>query len=137
MRYDGDFDLRLIRDDKWRPVMKNGRAQWAVLGEPRSVSDDGVEHYLERDSTTDLASMPRIGWTLLPPDGPWVVPAAFHDDGYRKRGEVARLNHPAPFTRKEIDLRFLEGMRAVGVVKWKREIIFRSVRLGGGAGWGS
>jgi hypothetical protein len=134
--YHGDLDLRLIRAPDGRALTEGGRSRWRVLGEPWA-DWNGVQHYLERDSETNMGSMPRLVWTLLPPDGAWTLPAAFHDDGYRKRGDVARLNHPEPFTREEVDKMFLAGMKAMGVSKLKRTVIFNAVRAGGKKGWGS
>lgn len=131
----GDLDLRLIRSADGKVPTKGGRSRWKVLGEPR-CDWNGVQVWLERGSETDLASIPRLAWSVLPPDGAWVLPAAFHDALYRLSGDVARLNHPDAFTRKEADRLLLEGMKAVGVSKLKRAAIYRAVRVGGSGSWG-
>lgn len=135
--FHGEIDLRLIQSNGKVPT-KGGRVRWRVRpgeGAPRCVWN-GAVIFLEADSESDLASMPRLAWSLLPPDGAWVLPAIYHDDAYRKGGEVARLNHPAPLTRKEADRMFLEGMKAVGVSKLKRAAIYQAVRRFGGGSWG-
>ncbi|EFR3310104.1 DUF1353 domain-containing protein [Salmonella enterica] len=70
---------------------------------------------------TDLASVPRIFWTLLPPDGKYAKAAIIHDWMYDN----------ALRTKKEADLIFLDGMTVLGVPKWKRIIMYYAVRLFG------
>ncbi|ENM4473285.1 DUF1353 domain-containing protein [Salmonella enterica] len=68
---------------------------------------------------TDLASVPRIFWTLLPPDGKYAKAAMIHDYMYDN----------ALRTKKEADLIFLDGMTVLDVPKWKRTIMYWAVRL--------
>ncbi|EAO1688573.1 DUF1353 domain-containing protein [Salmonella enterica] len=70
---------------------------------------------------TDLASVPRIFWTLLPPDGKYAKAAIIHDYLYDN----------ALRTKKEADLIFLDGMTVLGVPRWKRMIMYYAVRLFG------
>ncbi|ECD6764596.1 DUF1353 domain-containing protein [Salmonella enterica subsp. enterica serovar Newport] len=70
---------------------------------------------------TDLATIPRIFWTLLPPDGKYAKAAIIHDYLYDN----------ALRTKQEADLIFLDGMVVLGVPKWKRVIMYWSVRLFG------
>ncbi|EFO7853397.1 DUF1353 domain-containing protein [Salmonella enterica] len=70
---------------------------------------------------TDLATIPRIFWTLLPPDGKYAKAAIIHDYLYAN----------ALRTKQEADLIFLDGMVVLGVPKWKRVIMYWSVRLFG------
>ncbi|ECC9619356.1 DUF1353 domain-containing protein [Salmonella enterica subsp. diarizonae] len=72
---------------------------------------------------TDLASVPRIFWTLLPPDGKYAKTAIIHDYLYDN----------ALRTKKEADLIFLGGMTVPGVPKWKRIVMYLAVRW---FGWG-
>lgn len=132
--FHGDLDLRLIVTNGKVPT-KGGRVRWRLVGAPW-CDWNGVQVYLERDTVTDLASIPRLAWSLLPPDGAWTLPAAFHDACYRLRGDVARINHPAPLTRSEADRMFLDGMKSVGVSALKRAAIYGAVRAGGAGGWG-
>lgn len=131
----GELDLRLIQSSGKVPT-KGGRVRWRVRDEtePHCVWN-GATIYLERDSETDLASIPRVAWGLLPPDGAWLLPAVFHDALYRQTGNVARIGHPLAFTKAEADRLFLDGMRHVGVSRLKRSVIYRAVRLAGA--WGT
>ncbi|EHT5012411.1 DUF1353 domain-containing protein [Salmonella enterica] len=70
---------------------------------------------------TDLATIPRIFWTLLPPDGKYAKAAIIHDYLYDN----------ALRTKREADLIFLDGMTVLGVPRWKRMIMYYAVRLFG------
>lgn len=41
-----------------------------------------------------------------------------------------------PYTRAEADAVFAEAMQVVGVPAWRRTVMYRAVRMGGGNGWG-
>ncbi|EBQ9424332.1 phage tail protein [Salmonella enterica subsp. enterica serovar Potsdam] len=92
---------------------------------------DPFEFYLSDDNSdvisvpagfiTDLASVPRIFWTLLPPDGKYAKAAIIHDYLYDN----------ALRTKKEADRIFLDGMTVLGVPEWKRTIMYYAVRLFG------
>ncbi|EGW3281002.1 DUF1353 domain-containing protein [Salmonella enterica] len=70
---------------------------------------------------TDLATVPRIFWMLLPPDGKYAKAAIIHDYMYDN----------ALRTKKEADKIFLDGMTVLGVLKWKRTVMYWAVRLFG------
>ncbi|EAA7555622.1 DUF1353 domain-containing protein [Salmonella enterica] len=70
---------------------------------------------------TDLATIPRIFWSVMPPDGKYAKAAIIHDYLYDN----------ALRTKKEADLIFLDGMTVLGVPKWKRTIMYWAVRLFG------
>ncbi|MED62060.1 DUF1353 domain-containing protein [Salmonella enterica] len=70
---------------------------------------------------TDLVSVPRIFWTLLPPDGKYAKAAIIHDWMYDN----------ALRTKKEADKIFLDGMTVLGVPRWKRTIMYYAVKLFG------
>lgn len=75
--------------------------------------------------TTDFASVPRIFWTLIPPDGKYSQAAVLHDYLY-----VQKIT-----TRKKADKIFLEAMKVLKVPFWKRRVMYYAVRLGGGFCW--
>ncbi|EJG5924633.1 DUF1353 domain-containing protein [Salmonella enterica] len=70
---------------------------------------------------TDLATVPRIFWMLLPPDGKYAKAAIIHDYLYDN----------ALRSKKEADLIFLDGMTVLGVPKWKRMVMYLAVRVFG------
>ena len=72
---------------------------------------------------TDGASIPRLVWTLVGSrfSGLHVEPAVIHDFLY-----AIHL-----YSRKKADLIFLEALKSCGVSLWKRQIIYRAVRIAG------
>lgn len=80
---------------------------------------------------TDFASIPWGLWNLFPPLGLWARPAIIHDYLYDRGGRMPTK----VYRRKEADMVFKEAMEVVGVPAWRREIMFRAVRIGGMGGW--
>lgn len=76
---------------------------------------------------TDGASIPRGLWSVFSPTGPWFGAAVIHDFLYSP--------HNTRRTRKEADLLFKEAMFNAGLDWPRREMIFRAVRLFGGANY--
>ena len=74
---------------------------------------------------TDFASVPRIFWSLYPPMGKYAGATIIHDYLYITQER----------TRKETDLIFLEAMKVLNVPFFRRQIIYRAVRLGGWLPW--
>lgn len=74
---------------------------------------------------TDLASIPRIFWSILPPFGKYTAASVLHDFSYFKQA----------YTRRRCDEIFLEAMKVLNVAWWKRRLLFRSVRIFGGFCW--
>lgn len=72
---------------------------------------------------TDYASVPRGLWNLFPPNGRYAPAAVVHDFLYRRtlldRGVCDRI--------------LLEGMDVLGVSWMTRHLIYRAVRMFGGA----
>lgn len=74
---------------------------------------------------TDLASVPRIFWSIYPPFGRYLSPSILHDFLYWEQC----------FNRKRSDEIFLEGMKVLKVGKFDRNIIYNAVKLFGGIAW--
>lgn len=79
---------------------------------------------------TDFASVPRGLWNVFPPLGPWSRAAIIHDYLYSTGGLQGK------YTKKQADAIFREAMQVLGVVYWKRELMFVAVSVFGGRGWG-
>ncbi|MFN3752384.1 MAG: DUF1353 domain-containing protein [Thiobacillus sp.] len=79
---------------------------------------------------TDLASIPRPFWPVLPPQGRYAKAAILHDWLYSvgARGDEAG--------RRRADRIFLEAMRVLGVPAWQRYPIYAAVRAFGAAAYG-
>ncbi|EAO0848194.1 DUF1353 domain-containing protein [Salmonella enterica subsp. enterica serovar Minnesota] len=100
-----------------------GHFNWRVY-EPFAfyLSDDNSDVIsVPAGFVTDLASVPRIFWTLLPPDGKYAKAAIIHDYLYDN----------ALRTKREADKIFLDGMTVLGVPRWKRVIMYQAVKLFG------
>jgi len=87
---------------------------------------------IESGFDTDYASVPRIFWSIYPPDGDY-TPAAFVHDALYFYG-TAGVGRPV-ITRAQADAALLEGMVALGIPWLTRRVIYRAVRLGGWVAW--
>ncbi|SUF28882.1 Uncharacterized protein y4iH Flags: Precursor [Salmonella enterica] len=89
---------------------------------------ESFEFYLSDDNSdvisvpagfvTDLATVPCIFWSVMPPDGKYAKAAIIHDYLYDN----------ALRTKKEANLIFLDGMTVPGAPKWKRIEMYLAVR---------
>lgn len=141
-RFGGKLVLVLL-DNKFTPSIKAGRSLWGLQRDLTYRAGAGGDLItVPAGFVTDLASIPRWGWILLPPDGPWVKAAIVHDFLYatsgtaqwkRRRDGRARAD---PYTRAEADDVFKEALQNRGVDRLRRLILWAAVRLGGGRGWG-
>jgi hypothetical protein len=116
-----------------KAVTKNGRQLWQVtrdLTYELGSKGSGVCITVPAGFYTDLASIPRLMWTLFPPDGQWVKAAVIHDYLYLFKGLGI-------YSRAQADAIFLEAMEVLGVSWAQRSLIYRAVRIGGNGGWGS
>ncbi len=75
----------------------------------------------------DGASIPRLFWRVIGPPlaGPYAPAAAIHDLLYAS--EIVE--------RKVADCLFNSAMKELGVPAWKRFLMHKAVRLGGGNSW--
>ncbi len=74
---------------------------------------------------TDFASVPRLFWSIIPPDGRHTQAAVLHD----------YLYHKHIYSRKKSDKIFLEAMKVLRVSWWRRHVMYRAVRMFGGKAW--
>ena len=91
---------------------------------------------------TDLASIPRIFWSILPKDDrDYLESAIIHDEFYKKAGVVKVVevltgkSTQLKLTRKEADVLFREGAKVLGSPAWKSFSIYIAVRVGGSSAW--
>jgi hypothetical protein len=70
---------------------------------------------------TDLSSIPRILWVILPPDSLSLTAPIIHDLLYRHGGvlPIDQVNAYREITRDESDLLFLEIMKSEGISSWR------------------
>jgi hypothetical protein len=74
---------------------------------------------------TDFASIPRVFWSLLPPDGVYTYPAIIHDYLYWERS----------VDRSEADQVLRFAMEDFKVPTVTITTIYQAVRFGGGSAW--
>lgn len=74
---------------------------------------------------TDFASVPRVFWSLLRPDGEYTYPAIVHDFMYWTQDRP----------REEADEILRLGMQDFKIDQVTITAIFHAVRIGGGAAW--
>lgn len=93
----------------------------------RYLSDYGVVT-VPSGFVTDGASIPRVFWNIMGPQGQWFYAAIIHDFLYS-----VHSNTRFRATRLEADEIFLDAMKDLGVPWLKRHTIYRAVRLFGWA----
>jgi hypothetical protein len=74
---------------------------------------------------TDFASIPRIFWSMLRPDGDYTYPAIIHDHLYWAQDR----------SRQVADEIFRFAMEDFGIASTPAAAIFNAVRVGGGSAW--
>jgi hypothetical protein len=105
-------------------VLPNGTSV-RLIRSFRARLHDGSPVIVPRGFVTDFASVPRLFWRILPPWGTYSPAAVVHDYLYAT----------GRFPRKKADQAFLCLMKALGVPRWKRTVMYWGVRLGGSIAW--
>ena len=104
--------------------MMDGR-RWTLCRSLLYATNDGDIIKVPAGFVTDLASVPRIFWNILPPFGVYDRAAVLHDWLYR--------NHIG--ARSTCDWILLEAMAELGTPLWARWAIYLNVRLFGWVAW--
>ena len=97
---------------------------WRVYGE-LEFDNDGELITVPAGFITDFASVPRIFWTIFPPDGKYTAAAILHDFLYSIQDR----------SRKEVDRIFLIAMKSLKVPTWQRVTMYSAVRMLGWLSW--
>jgi hypothetical protein len=145
--YVNRFDRKLylvLLDDKTHGSVRGGRSLWALTKALTYTPSNGSDRITVPEGfVTDLASIPRPVWDLLPPDGPWTKAAVIHDFLYYTGGtgvwgakHIKTITRERPYSRAEADWILRDAMQDRGVDVVSRNIIYLAVRIGGGGGWG-
>lgn len=94
------------------------------------ISKSGLRITVNQGFETDLATIPRPIWVLLPPFGIYTDACVVHDWLCSRKGVVGfNGDEPVRITRRECDDILLEAMQDCGVPRWQRCLVYRSVRL--------
>lgn len=114
----GTFDVKPIDGKLWS--LQNENQQWGFIYIGIQITPpDGM--------VFDFASIPRMAWRVIgPPTGygkgaNYGASACIHDYLYMS----------GKLTRKECDKCFLSAMKALKVSPWRRQLMFRIVRMFG------
>ena len=88
------------------------------------ISRAGELYTVPAGYVSDLGSVPRFLWPILPPHE---FPSAYflHDRGYDLQDEP----------REKIDLLLYESLLLSHAPPWKAALIYKGVRIGGGGHW--
>ena len=95
----------------------------------------GIEVCVPAGFETDFASIPRIFRNIIPKLGRWNKAAVLHDWIYQNHIVKKTPQISFIFNRLQADIMFRDAMRDLGVVKWKRGLMYLAVRLGGQMAW--
>ncbi len=119
----------MIRDE-WVHLKKRvqplGGKDMMTLSDDLTAEWDGLEILVKAGYRTDGASIPRLAWRVV--GNPWeeyLAAAVVHDILY----ETEALE------REDADRCFLDLMEFCGVGKIRRAIMYRAVKVFGGATW--
>ncbi|MBI3149219.1 MAG: DUF1353 domain-containing protein [Betaproteobacteria bacterium] len=89
------------------------------------LDQDGPAVVVPAGFVTDLASIPRVFWSVLPTDGAYTFPAIVHDYLYWVQ----------KYPRETADIVFRYGMDDMKVSSAVAAMIYAAVRTGGGSAW--
>jgi hypothetical protein len=81
----------------------------------------------------DIASVPRVAWSIIAPFELSLAAPLAHDFLYERNGRLD--GREKPLTRKESDDAFLYLMRREGIPELRARIAHAAVRVGGGRAW--
>lgn len=122
----------MIRQPLIIPIIYNdGECYQGV--EPYSVRYKGYDLTVEEGYVCDGASVPRIAWWFMPPDGLHRAASYLHDRFYDEQGNVGSIH----FSRVQCDIMFYDLMVQAGVAPWRAWIAFSFVRMFGQSAWWS
>lgn len=90
------------------------------------INEPRIRLYIPEGFITDLASVPRVIWAVVPPYGLHTRAAVVHDWLYRSKIQI---------TRAEADNVFLELMQQDKVDPTLAKLMYRAVRMFGSASY--
>lgn len=100
-----------------------GKYTWILYEDFEYYRTDNPEEviHIPKGTITDLATVPRWLWLVVPPLGKYTKASIIHDYLYQN----------AIGSKKYADEVFLEAMEVAGVKTWRRKIMYWSVRAFG------
>ena len=124
----GNVDLRCIRFDDDFTTISSFYVRCTMYG---------IAQRFETltDTSTDLASVPREVWSIVPPHRRIKRPAVFHDFLYQCRPLVSLPTGPRLMMRNEADALLYHACVAEGMSDEQCFAIYQAVRIGGSSIW--
>lgn len=96
------------------PVLRHmGKYRWEVY---EAINTDEIT--VPAGFVTDLTSVRRLLWPILPPYGRYLTAAIVHDYAYEN----------ALLTKPDVDRIFNKNMLISGVPRWKRIVMYWAVK---------
>lgn len=99
-----------------------GTLLW-IVDAPLTVVIDDKTYTIPQEFSTNLASTPRVMWSVFPPSGIYTEAAVVHDYLYSGNTEL---------TRKEADMVFKALCDSLGVGSVRKNLMYAALRLFGG-----
>jgi len=96
---------------------------------------DYIHVHVKTGFITDFASIPRLARLIIPKLGRYTKASVIHDYLYQHHDIDITESISYAFNRKQADICFRDAMKELGVVKWKRNLMYWAVRLGGWVAW--
>lgn len=127
---DNNENDTILNDDSHKSSFKQ-RVVLEVVGKYTWILYEDFEYYrsdnpdeiirIPKGTITDLATVPRWLWLIVPPLGKYTKASIIHDYLYQN----------AINTKEYADKVFLEAMEVAGVKLWRRKIMYWSVKAFG------
>lgn len=113
------------------PLLYERRELYQVFA-PYRYMVAGREEEMEEGMIVDGASVPRLLWWFLPPDGLHRAGVLPHDDVYGRKG---KMRSGRQVTRKQADVMLYERMVGAGCARWRAMVVYGGVRAFGWYAW--
>lgn len=114
------------------------RGTW-TLEETYAAQDGARTLTITAPFEFDLATVPRLVWSLIAPFELSIVAPLIHDFLYLYAGNppAGGITPRHRYSRVEADQLFRRLMQAEGVAAWRRTVAYAAVRVFGGRYWGT
>lgn len=106
-----------------------GRGKYQTVGATEYVGSDDIIT-IPSDFKSDLATVPRIFWALIPPQGAYEAAAVLHDWLCVRLAVAYRYGQRATVSSRDTDGLFRRVMRECGVGFVTRWVMWTGVRWG-------
>lgn len=108
-----------------------GENKWILTNDLKLEYSTGVVITVPQGFKTDLASVPKIFWNVIPPYGEYTQASIVHDFLYQNKGSVCGLQ----FSRAESDKILYKLMIQAGTNYITANAMYYAVRAFGSSHW--